>query len=962
MRRRECPELVGRNAERSLLLTALDDARRGRGRLVLVTGEAGVGKTRLVTELAQEAEDRTCTVLSGRTVDTVAPVPLRPLFEALSGHVRRVGVPTDIDARRLRGPLAHLVPEWRVDGEEPYRATPMEIGEALLRLLTSLSGEGCVLILEDLHWADPETVAVVEYVGDNIRSTSVLCIGTARPEAPDVVRRAFHDLERRDRALVVELDRLGVDDVGRMSALCLGVEQLSDEVISFVARFTDGLPLLIEEIVESSVTDGTLTTSAGGLQVAAGARPSVPQRFAELVRRRMDGLDEATIKILRAASVVGNRFDLGLLRTITGTTSETMGAALRQGVAARLVTDVRADSAMFEFRHAMIRDAVVDDLLAFERVEIAQRALTVLERERPDLSGTLSAMAASLAEEVGDRARAADFLLLTGLGAAHAGALASAVPALLRAWSFVDDGTPAWLETGRALIPVLAGTGATDDALDVGQRLLVSTSDPEQAAVIHVLMARAAASASRFGPAADHATTARDLVADINAAQAVAAASDAVRAEIAAGEGRFDYAEAFARSALAVAEQAEDHELWAASMLVIGRCERGRGSGDPAATFESVMRLGRDRDLPVWRLRALMERASLALWNFEPPRGLLAAREEAERSGALVAVAHLDNFLAVQAHDHRNTEQIDIAALRCIALSRKLRLRTLEGVATVVRACGAAQRGERNQIEALIAEAESISNRHVDVLAMGAVARATYWVHRADTGRSRSALAVVMQRLADTPALGCPERGLWALLEVIDGADGRAAIEHLDRFTGPGHAQIEAYRNYARAVLHGRDGDLPEADRCVAVAESVQPTPWFQHHARLLIAASAHRHGWGEPIRWLDESSAYFDGRGDDHLASSCRTMLTKLGQHASRRTRRHDQVPVELRGYGVTARESEVLALLAEARSTRDIATLLHLSPKTVERHIANLATKLGVDGRTGVVAFGARITTGAS
>ena len=431
--------------------------------------------------------------------------------------------------------------------------------------------------------------------------------------------------------------------------------------------------------------------------------------------------------------------------------------------------------------------------------------------------------------------------------------------------------------------------------------------------------------------------------------------------QLGAGEGRFDHAEAFARSALAVAEQAEDHELWAASMLVIGRCERARGSSDPAATFESVMRLGRDRDLPVWRLRALMERASLALWDFEPPKGLLAAREEADRAGALVVVAHLDNFLAVQAYDHRNTEQIDIAALRCIELSRKLRLRTLEGLATVIRACGAAQRGERNHMEALIAEAESMSDRHVDVLAMGAVARATYWIHRADIGRSRSALAVMMQRLADAPALGCPERGLWALLEVVEGVDGHAAIEQLDLFTGPRHMTIEAYRNYAGAVLHGRNGNSGEADRCVAVAESIQPTPWFQHHARLLIAPSAHRDGWGEPIRWLRDGAAYFDGRGDDYLASSCRALLTKLGQRAPRRIR-DDQVPMNLRRYGITARESEVLGLLAEARSTRDIATLLHLSPKTVERHIANLATKLGVDGRTGVVAFGARIATEAT
>ncbi|MET0459342.1 MAG: ATP-binding protein, partial [Ilumatobacteraceae bacterium] len=216
MRGRGCPELVGRDDERAVLLTALEEAGQGRGRLVLVTGEAGVGKTRLVADLAQQAAGRRVTVLTGRTVDTVAPVPLRPLFEALSGHVRRVGVDNDVVSRRLRGPLAHLVPEWRVDGEEPYRATPMEIGEALLRLLGSLSDEGCVLILEDLHWADPETAAVVEYVGDNIWSTPVLCIGTSRPEGPEAVRRAFHDLEGRGGAVVVELGRLEAADIGRM--------------------------------------------------------------------------------------------------------------------------------------------------------------------------------------------------------------------------------------------------------------------------------------------------------------------------------------------------------------------------------------------------------------------------------------------------------------------------------------------------------------------------------------------------------------------------------------------------------------------------------------------------------------------------------------------------------------------------------------------------------------------------
>lgn len=167
---------------------------------------------------------------------------------------------------------------------------------------------------------------------------------------------------------------------------------------------------------------------------------------------------------------------------------------------------------------------------------------------------------------------------------------------------------------------------------------------------------------------------------------------------------------------------------------------------------------------------------------------------------------------------------------------------------------------------------------------------------------------------------------------------------------------IDSYRNYARAVLLGRRGALDEANRHVALAERVQPLPWFQHYARRLVAETAHADGWGDPVTWLREACSYFETRGDDCLASSCRSLLGRLGAAVPRKRRSDERVPPRLRALGISARETDVLELLADARSTRSIAETLHVSPKTVERHIANLATKLGLEGRTAVVAFAAR------
>ena len=296
---------------------ALDRAGAGAGSVLWVTGEAGVGKSRVVDELCDVAAGRGVPVLVGRAVDTGTPVPFRPLFEALSGHVRRAGAD---GARSVdRRALAQIVPEWRTPGEETYPASAMEIGEGLLRFLAAVADGACVLLLEDLHWSDPDTVAVVEYLADNVRTVPVLCLVTTRLEVTDHVGRVLSDLVARRSATRLELPRLTSDELASMTSMCLGAEPVDASLTSLIDDFADGLPLLVEELLTTSVADGTVATGADGWRVVAAGVPAVPERFAELVRRRLGELDDGPAHVIRCRGGAGSaRRHRAALRRVEG--------------------------------------------------------------------------------------------------------------------------------------------------------------------------------------------------------------------------------------------------------------------------------------------------------------------------------------------------------------------------------------------------------------------------------------------------------------------------------------------------------------------------------------------------------------------------------------------------------------------------------------------------------------------
>jgi KaiC/GvpD/RAD55 family RecA-like ATPase len=161
--------LVGRESELARLREAVDAAMMGKGGVLFVVGEPGIGKTRLTQVIGSDSARRGLPVLRGRAVQTATPAAYRPLAEALSSGMRAGAVPDAAALGPFRAVLGSLVPEWGTDDQEPLDDSVVAVAEGVLRFLRAIAREhGALLVLEDLQWADPETVTIVEYLADNL--------------------------------------------------------------------------------------------------------------------------------------------------------------------------------------------------------------------------------------------------------------------------------------------------------------------------------------------------------------------------------------------------------------------------------------------------------------------------------------------------------------------------------------------------------------------------------------------------------------------------------------------------------------------------------------------------------------------------------------------------------------------------------------------------------------------------
>jgi DNA-binding CsgD family transcriptional regulator len=951
------PPLVGREPELSLLIRSLENAGRGVGTLVWISGEAGVGKTRLAQEIGAEAAARGATVLWSRCIEADGAPPYWPWAEILRAFVReRSRADFDAMVGSAVGRLAILVPELGPTRLASPQVPSTETGSDRFLIFeavrTFLQRASCdhllVVVIDDVHQAGRNSLLLLEFIARELTDWNALIVLTSRDDdiSPGV-RQTFGELARIG-VQNLPLTGVGVEHTRQLIAQVSG-RDCSEELASLVHARTRGNPFFVTEIAHLQPLDGAV----------------IPETVSAALARRLSRFSPNTCHLLVACSVMGQAFDFRLIRSALQDISEAdLLVGLEEALYRRVIEPVpKRGENWYQFRHVLIRDALYESASPTRRAEWHAAILERIEEQhRPLLEERAEELAyhASAAEALVGSSRVVRYCRLAGERMIAAHAFEEALPHFERAWQ------------ARNAVPL----------------------DEEAAAILAGLGRAQAATALRWNRQEAWTTHRRAIEYYIEAGDLDRAAGLATHPSI-SPEGVDGVASLLGRI---LAEVREGSPL-AGALLARAAAAVYFETGDYARAqeqFAAARSIATAHQDAVLELRALAYACSVDHFALRWTEALAGSRR-ALHVARQVDDPHSETYARYRAAyvlTHMGSvEQARIEAEANLATAERLRDRGLLADALYVNATLAQYEGRWADTRAHSDRGLKLSPQHLPLLHDRVLLEY-------ETGDDAAADRHLQRLLdADRSAHPYPLAGSFTAIVLSQIADisrnperAERAAAAIRRLLARSHAVMNAVvgGRMARALLAIVAGDQ---DACEAELEylhpfeRIMPSQWSVATSRVLgrLAHVAGRRA--RAIEHFERALTFCRASGfAPELAWSCHDYALPLLETDARRDRmkaaalldesgqialslglqplasRIDQLRTRYRARlvakpdGLTTRELEVLRLLSAGRTNKEIAQALFISTHTVAVHVARVLEKTGTSNRTEAAAYAAR------